>query len=181
LRVLAIVALLISLSVPVRAPAADDDQRVGQYFCYVENAAGIQKHENQPTFAGKITLPEEDKKFFVRIKRVDRELVKELCAKSAQAFKEALESGSELERFSSKLYGTSSFAEVCLRKFKAEIPQKSSNSPWAFFGTGAYEFSGVVAHMSLTLYGNNEFTMVFPYDDGPVVETGRCEKIQASE
>ena len=112
MRALGIVAVLM-LCTPLRALAADDDQRVGQYFCYVENAAGVMHRKDQPAFAGKINLSDADKKFFVRISRIEHnQIVKELCAKTAGVFKEALANGSQMKTDSTDIYGTSNFDEM---------------------------------------------------------------------
>jgi hypothetical protein len=155
-----------------------DDSRIGQYFCYVDQAAGIQKHENERTFAGKNTLPDEDMKFFVRISRIELDATtRSLCAKTSEAFEKAFETGSQIARYSSGLFGSESFEDTCLKPFKAEIPRGASKEPWTLRGFGAYEFDAGIANMSFTLYGNNNFVWLFPYDDGPVIRSGRCERI----
>lgn len=181
----AIVALLSMVCVPMCASAADDDvrdeQRTGQYSCYVENSIGVTTKENQPAFAGKINLPDENKKFVVRIAHVERdEYTRAMCTKSASAFKEAFERGADLPRNSTAtIYGTGTFSETCLRKFRAEISGKPGSPSWTFYGDGPFLFSGQLPNMSFSLYGTNQFTMVFPYEGDPVLETGRCEKVKA--
>src|SRR5438552_250935 len=87
---------------------SDDDNRIGQYYCVVEYAVGIMSPNNGNTYAGKVDIPDDDKKFFVRIKRIERnQIVKELCAKTANSFSEALAAGNELPYHSASLYGTS--------------------------------------------------------------------------
>jgi hypothetical protein len=180
----AIVTLLAMVCVPACAFAADDDvrdeQRTGQYSCYVENSVGITAPDNQPAFGGKINLPDGDKKFLVRITHIQRDpYTKDMCSRSVSALKEALERGADLSAYSTAtIYGTRNFGESCLRRFMAEIPKPGSPT-WTFFGDGPFLFTGQLPNMSLTLYGTNKFTMVLPYEGDPVLETGKCEKIKA--
>ncbi|OPY98955.1 hypothetical protein A5906_30840 [Bradyrhizobium sacchari] len=155
--------VLFCASVAANGAAALEDGRVGQYFCYVDHAVGIQMRDNGRTFAGKITLPDDDMKFFVRISRVELDAsTKDICAKTAESFQKAFVDGTEIRRLSGKLFGGETFADACLKPFKAEIPKgEASRDAWTFRGWGAYEFEGGITNMSFTLYGTNEFTWLF--------------------
>lgn len=160
---------------------SDSDGRVGQYFCVLEYAAGIVESGNDKTFAGKVDIPDSDKKFFVRIKRIERDqTVKELCTATANSFIKAFHEGSDPPHDSSTLYGTSVFEWVCLASYMAEIPMGPSkpNEVWSYRGLNAYRFRGTGEEW-FNLYGNGTFSRTFTYDSGPTLQKGRCERIQS--
>ena len=180
-----VIAVLIA-GVPVLGPSkafggADDRSRVGQYFCVVEYAVGINSGKEK-TYAGKVELPDKDKKFFVRIKRIERDQIeRELCARSANSFAKAFNEGTDPEYDSSSLYGTSNFHEVCLAKYVAEIPMGEASRPdkvWSYAGLDAYYFTLFDDYGKFSLFGNGKFMLTFRYDSGPTLQEGRCERIQ---
>jgi plasmid maintenance system killer protein len=179
------VAILIA-GVPAFGPSkafgdADDERRIGQYFCVVEYAVGINTGKDR-TYAGQVELPENDKKFFVRIKRIERsQIERELCARSANSFMKAFNEGADLEYDISSLYGTSSFVPVCLAMYVAEIPLGDASKPdkvWSYVGLNAYYFKGFDEYGKFSLFGNGKFMLTFRYDSGPTLQEGRCERIQ---
>ena len=161
---------------------SDDDSRIGQYFCIVEYAVGITVSGNDKTVAGKVDIPDNDKKFFVRIKRNERrnDFVKDLCTGTANSFIKAFSEGSDPPNNSSRLYGIGAFERVCLAKYVAEIPMGPSqpNEVWRYHGLTAYRFQGPDDENWFNLYGNGTFSLTFTYDSGPTLQKGRCERIQ---
>ncbi len=160
---------------------ADDEGRIGQYFCVVEYAAGIMASGNDKTVAGKVDIPDTDKQFFVRIKRIERnQTVKELCTATANSFIKAFKEGSDPPYDSGSLYGTNSFDWVCLASYVAEIPMGPSkpNDAWSYHGLPAYRFRGPGEDW-FNLYGNGTFSRTFTYDGGPTLQKGKCERIQS--
>jgi hypothetical protein len=182
-RMIAVLVAVVSAFGSSRVFAdSDDDSRIGQYFCVVECAVGIMDSSNDKTFAGKVDIPDGDKKFFVRIKRIERnEITRELCARSATSFVKAFGEGADPEYSTSSLYGTSNFSEVCLAKYVAEIPMGGQSKPddvWSYHGLNAYYFKGTSEEGKFILYGNGTFNLTFRYDGGPTLQKGRCERIQ---
>jgi hypothetical protein len=116
----------------------DDESRIGQYFCVVDYAVGIMNSNNDKAFAGKVVLPDSERKFFVRIKRIERDQsTREICARSAASFVKAFNDGSDLQYYGLDLFGTSNFGDVCLAKYVAEIPMADKSKPndvWSYRG-----------------------------------------------
>ena len=60
----ALVAGVSVLESPSALADSGSDGRVGQYYCVVEYAAGIVESGDDKTLAGKVDIPDSDKKFF---------------------------------------------------------------------------------------------------------------------
>ena len=56
-------------------------ERAGQYFCYVEQSAGIWEKDGKK-YAGPINIPDKNQKFFIRIeKEIRTNMTKAFCSK----------------------------------------------------------------------------------------------------
>ena len=61
-------------------------ERAGQYFCYVEQSAGIWEKDGKK-YAGPINIPDKNQKFFIRIeKEIRTNMTKALCSKDLEYF-----------------------------------------------------------------------------------------------
>jgi hypothetical protein len=175
--------------VPMLSAADESKSWDGQYFCIVEHVAGLKwedKEKNQPMFSGKMKIPDEDMKFFIKIGPfVYDDIRREVCANDINYwFKEVFEKGipypdhapggknADLRQW----IGGNCFASD-------EITWKSSNGKqtWNFRGYGSrHEFYGWSTGNWFKFYHDvgNTFMMGFEYDSGPVIEYGHCTKIE---
>lgn len=131
--------------------ARENDARIGKYFCYVSQTAGIQfqtnKDENPNPYVGKIRLITD--KFFIEIKRNPNSF---LCAGSAVTKSDCAEMDGEDYLFESK----------------------SDNAIDAGTSYGTYAFNSAAG--SFKLYGNLKFVS-FTTGTSSYVSIGACERI----
>ena len=66
-----------------------------------------------------------------------------------------------------------------MTKYVAEIPKGKSkpDDVWSYEGLNAYYFKLAGDLAEFKFFGNGTFRLIFPYDDGPILQTGRCERI----
>ncbi|MHB2207558.1 hypothetical protein [Methylobacterium sp. CM6257] len=133
----------------------DEESRLGKYFCYISNAAGIQYYEKddktdetRPPFVGRIR-PAQDKFFFE-------------ISKTYSFF--ACDPNSPLKV---------DCKGMTYRKYKFE--SNSSFIPKYSESDDTYLFSG--ARTMFNLFGDNSFSAATLFEDKYVME-GKCEKIK---
>jgi hypothetical protein len=130
--------------------------RVGKWFCYVENMAGIQTDEQRRVTSGKIKP--ENEKFFVTISETSEEMKKLMCDKGE--------------------YGVNPYqpqSNHCLANFKIEF-----SPSMGFFNDSVDTYHFYDSDDSFTLYGEptgSRFVMFRSGEGDSYVSHGRCEKI----
>ncbi len=174
---------------PISALATSRD-RDGQYFCYVEQAAGIRVVTGQAATSGKVTLPQNQMKFFIKIGPVvQNEITRVLCSNTINYFfGEFLEKGIPYEddpplskKFSKNIEDRESIGRHCFASNEVTVTYPGEKHSWILRGYDTVRFFGVEPAHWFNFYGANgdySFEMGFPYDTGPVVEYGHCTKIE---
>jgi hypothetical protein len=174
--------------VPSAALATSRD-RDGQYFCYVDQVAGIKFETGKPTLAGKIRLPDNKMKLFIMVRPVViDEVTRTLCTNTIEyLFKEYVEKGIAFqdkiwERNSKNLWGQEAIGRHCFASEEITVTYPGDRRAWTYRGYGdSAEYFGVSTGDWFNFYGGDggySFGKGFPYDDGPVVEYGHCTKIE---
>lgn len=168
--------------VPVSALAQTRDGRDkdGQYFCVVDQAAGIRpenKEENSPAFSGNVRLPEEDTKFIIvrrAIELVEPPFMREHCKRSTDFWldeKLAQTTSPKDNEFPRRFIGKFCFSTE-------QILWKSGQRVFEYRGYDGFEYFGATAGSWIKLYRDDSFFMGFDYDFGSVIEAGHCTRIE---
>jgi hypothetical protein len=189
---LAKIAFMLPL-LPIAATADSSRDKDGQYFCVVEHVAGI-KHAGDQTTSGKGSLPENETKFFIKVGPVvQSDVRRELCMNTMDYYRVYFEKGLSLDQRLSIKKSIEDRQWVGLNCFTSEeitvtypgVPSKNSwgipqkDTSWKFSGYGnSPEYFGAGTGMWFNFYGTDRFEMGFYYDNGPVVESGHCTKIE---
>lgn len=160
-------------------------ERQGQYFCYVEYAAGLVSEEEQQTYAGQVTVPDNKKKFFVKVEKNTRDApgAKAVCANSLAYFGPKMLTDDLLEPATPHGQIREGIAGPCLSNWVLTIryPSEKGNA-WNYY---AYEypseFTGILPGMWFSLSGKGgdlSFVMSDLYGGGWVLKAGHCERIE---
>jgi hypothetical protein len=177
--------LLITL-VPMLSSARENRKEDGQYFCIVEHAAGLRwedKEKSQPMFSGKIKLPDEDMKFFIKVGSVvNSDTSREICENDIsywfnQVFEKRIaypDHSPENKHADDREW----IGRNCFASDEIKWQSLNGNKGWVFRGYGNSEYHGTSTGQWFNLYGDSSFMMGFEYDSGPVVEYGHCSKIE---
>jgi len=133
-----------------------EKQRIGKWFCYTTQFAGIQKDDNGRIFTGKIEP--KDSKFVITIKDADEEWRKKTCERE---------------------YGIADYlpdleSNQCLLRYRIEFSPRPSE---AFNARSDNTFTFPTHFSYFALFGTGDFVSFGTSDDNSYVRHGRCEKI----
>lgn len=143
-----------------------EKQRVGKWFCYISEMAGIQRSsENDPYFSGAIK-PKADK-FFVTISEIPEGQKEMNCDWGIFGLNYSLSSAGQ------------AYGNRCLANFKIEFSPALPPFFNGLLSANTFNFDqGGPNPAAFTLYGTGDFTMLRASGtDASYVLHGRCEKI----
>jgi hypothetical protein len=175
---------LLMLLASAQLPAVADSNQYGQYFCFVEHAVGLQwKEETKPMFSGQIKLPEEDMKFFIKIGPVIyNDIAHDVCRHDMDYwFNEVFDKRLPYQDHAPAGRNADDrrwIGRNCFASNELTLKSSDGKSNNVFRGYGDYEYYGASANTWFHFYGDGKFLMGFGYDSGPVIEDGRCTKIE---
>jgi|GEM_PF-2281916 hypothetical protein len=129
--------------------------RVGKWFCYVTDMAGIQKNKDGTWFAGKIRPDVE--KFVATIEEVFSDDVRMFTCQQEYG----LTDGRYLDK-----------NNACFANYKITFSPRVAILDWS---EDTYHFDEHFSHF--TLYGTNTFRLYRDEGENSYVYRGRCEKI----
>ena len=130
--------------------------RIGKWFCYTTEMAGIQKQKDGTIFSGRIK-PDVDR-FVVTITELNTDAMKRLIC--------------EEHEFGLAEEGNDLHLNSCLANFRIEF---SPRVAVLGFSKDTYSFRG--AFSTFTLFGTKEFVLFLDESPSFYVERGKCEKI----
>jgi hypothetical protein len=177
--------LILTALIPMTASAQDSRVRDGQYFCVVTHAAGLQykdEAKNRPMFSGKIVLPDDDMKFFIRHAPMTySDVAKEVCKHDIDYwFGQVLQKNlpfkdhapAEANADDREWIGHNCFASdvITLTSLSGKLSSE-------FRGFGSYQYIGASTSTWFNFFNTGDFEMGFGYDSGPVIQYGHCTKI----
>jgi hypothetical protein len=138
-----------------RCVKSEERARVGKWFCFVEDMAGIQENDQKQKTVGRIKPANE--KFFVTIKEVDDDKKRTACEWGEFGLSNNLDAG---------------YANACLANYEIEFSPATG-----FFNSSAdsYHFGSESTHF--VLYGTNKFSLFRDEAPNTYVSHGRCEKL----
>jgi hypothetical protein len=175
--------------VPILSAAAENRDRDGQYFCVVEHVAGLKwenKEKNEPMFSGKMKIPEENTKFFIKIGPVEYDdISRGVCANDINYwYREVFDKGLAYPDHAPGKKGADDrdwIGRNCFASDEITWTPSNGKSKFVFRGYGSrHDFYGWSAENWFKFYHDdgNSFMMGFEYDSGPVIEYGHCTKIE---
>lgn len=177
----AIAAIGMLSAVPVQA--ADTD---GQYLCKVEHVAGILTHSDGTSVSGHIRIPDNRMSFVLK-----RETIVQLSGVGRSLCRNALDYwATDLDRrrpyrpYDAPKGGghpttpeRAQIAEFCWAPEKATLTYPGERMPSTMYAMSYLFVVGGDSEEWLRIYGDGSFRMLEGYDEGPVVEAGRCAKL----
>jgi hypothetical protein len=177
--------LLIAHSAAARSPEDHKDMS-GQYFCYYTGIAGIKREEGKPDYFGRITLPENKQKFFIKVERIKRSPNEvEFCKNTVDRYLDDLREGQEYQDWDYNHHKEAVLQQrewvgwKCFTKdtLSFKYPGEERSQEYRSYDL-QFEFYGLSPSEWFQLFANGGFRRSEQFDSGTVaVEAGRCEKI----
>jgi hypothetical protein len=134
----------------------ENKERVGKYFCYVENMVAIQVDDKNKKTSGNIKPS--DEKFFITIEEISDDQKRISCDWSEFGLDSNLSGG---------------YMNICLANYKIKSSLKNE-----IFGSSADGVNFVDPNSKFSLYGTNEFVWLQSTAIvGSYISRGKCEKI----
>jgi hypothetical protein len=136
----------------------EQKERVGKYFCYVADMAGIQSDDDgHVVYSGKIKP--HDEKFFVTISEISDDEKRAACTRFVYGLQDNFDNDE---------------ANFCLDNYLMKL---STGEQWG--SANSYSFGNIsVQSATFTLFGGGEFNMINAELTGsPYVSKGKCERI----
>lgn len=174
-----VAGLLLTASTTARADITANEY--GEYFCYTLRAAGIKaNNEGQPPYVGAVNLGDRWRKFFLKVEPMKRDFAEmAVCKKYLDFFTSNLKKDEAIydvdPRNLMQLRSTQAIPCVATTLITAKFPGGDVNR---FYALEYVMFArGLVPQAWFSMYGDGSFEMGHAFDAGPVVASGKCERI----
>ena len=169
----------LTILLPLLPIAATADSSDGQYFCVVEHVAGITlswEGANRTVLSGKVTIPDNDMKFFINVgPKKYGDLPREICARDIDWMKKVFERGMPFPDRGPNVDAREFIAHNCFTSSEITMEQNGRH----FNGYGGPYYYGSLPQTWFVFNRDYSFEMGMFYDNGPVIEYGRCTKIES--
>jgi hypothetical protein len=161
-------------------PAFSDELKpptLGKYFCYIGSSVGLQTNSQTGNrYAGKITYPENETKFFVTIEENNQPTEDWCFGSSALDDLKKIRRGEKIDSTSKTYFlNDGTFYDVCLARYKLKISGGPLGHP-TYFASAPHVFRDLFSQFWIS----NDLSYVWYADNSSgdhYLTEGKCEKI----
>lgn len=165
-------AVSIVVAATMATTSVESDRHLGTFVCRVEVAVGIV--EKNKSASGIAKIPEEDRAFGLSVHYASSDNGRRAkCAQYFDLIAETLPSDELAER--AHLSNAEDAARSCVVRYDAQI----AGAVGAYTSVDGVSFESTIplGFNAFRLWGNGHFQRVSPYDEGPVLTSGKCQRI----